>query len=140
MDKQPSGDRVLPPFKKASKEVTDQDNSGQPANTNEYAFFGLAHNQTTPLGFKIFFAAGKIAAIHYHDLISPFEFDGACNIKLKTPALELKITGKNLSILFDHLFENRVAWIKEPDTSFAQVSEGQPEIEAITLEPVDRGF
>ena len=133
MEKPFKSETVLPPFKKATKESPNAEIISQAANTNEYPFFELAVNQAAPIGFKIFFAGGNAAAIQYHDIISPLLFDGAGEIELKTPALSIKIMGKNLRVLFDHFFENRVVWIKEPDSSFVQLSEDQPEITTITL-------
>jgi hypothetical protein len=137
MGEQATQRRVLPPFKRAVIDDTDtsptMENSAVPPE-NDFAFFGLAHNQVSSAGFKIIFAAGNIAAIFYHDIVSPITYDGIGIIELRTPSLVLNITGKNLNPLFDHLFENRVAWIMEPDASFTQVGEGQPEIETITLQ------
>jgi len=127
-------ERILPPFKRAVTDSPVQETSVQAVTANEYQFFGLAHNQANPIGFKIIFAGGNIAAIQYHDIISPLTYDGQSTIELLTPALSIKIIGKNLGVLFDLLFENRVAWMKEPDSSFIQEARDQPEIEAIKME------
>lgn len=134
MAKSTAQDRILPPFKKAANENASKEAEDQPANADDYLFFGLAHNQANPVGFQITFAAGNVAAIYYHDIISPLEYDGSGIIKISTPSIDIKITGKNLGVLFDFLFESRVAWIKEPDSSFVQPGEDQPEIESIKLE------
>src|SRR5690606_14687505 len=95
------------------------------------SFYGLAHAQVNPVGFKVLFADGRVAFIQYHDIISPLTFDGTGEIELRTPAMSLKITGRNLATLFEHLCAHRVAWVKEPEGSFFQVSEGQAEIDQI---------
>jgi|GEM_PF-6899966 len=129
-----SEERVLPPFRRAVQEELKQEHSSPDAPKNEYQFFELARNQVAPVGFKILFGDGRVAGIQYHDIVSPLEYDGAGLITLKTPALQIKITGKNLRPLFDMIFENRVSLLREPDTSFVEVEENQPQIETINLQ------
>jgi hypothetical protein len=127
-------ERVLPPFRRAANDSTTQDASAQVPHQKEYEFFGLAHSQASTIGFKIMFAGGNIAAIQYHDIISPLEYDVQGLITIRTLSVNITIKGKNVQELFDYLFENRVVWMKEPDSSFTQVPDGQPEIETIKLE------
>jgi len=137
MAKSSDEDRDIPHFKKTANESFSKKTPPEEAEANEYIFFGLAHIQVVPVGFKIIFAAGNIAAIHYHDLVSPMTFDGAGVIELRTSLVHIKIKGKNLKTLFDYFIETRIIWIKEPDSSFVQLPKDQPEIESIKIEHKD---
>ncbi len=135
MGKSFKDERILPPFRQAATDDAGSETSSGDQNFEEYACFGLAHNQVTPAGFKIIYAAGNTAAVYYHDVISPISYDGKGEIQVKIPGAIIRITGKNLQILFDYFFEARIVWIKEPDSSFVEAGEGQPEIESIKIEP-----
>ncbi len=136
MGKSHLDERILPPFKNAV-ENDYAETVKTPLASDVYDFFALAPAQTKPVGFKIHFAEGNSAAIYYHDFVSPLEYDGKELIEIKIPAATISITGRNLGLLFDYLFENRVAWIKEPDSSFIDVTEDQPDIEKIKIEHKD---
>lgn len=124
-------DPILPPFRRsASPGARESTDAAQAQNS----FYGLAHAQVNPVGFKAIFASGNVAFIQYHDIISPLTFDGTCEIELRTPAMSLKITGRNLATLFEHLCSHRVAWVREPEGSFIEAAEGQAEIEVIKLD------
>ncbi len=121
---------VLPPFRRSA---SPGEREGEGTQQSQNAFYGLAHAQVNPVGFKVLFADGAVAFVQYHDLVSPLTFDGSGEIGLRTPAMSLKISGRNLAALFDHLCSHRVAWVREPEGSFFQAAEGQAEIESIRL-------
>lgn len=107
--------------------------AGQDGHGQKDGSYGLAHAQVNPVGLRVLFADGRVAFVQYHDLVSPLTFDGAGEIELRTPAMSLKISGRNLAALFDHLCSHRVAWVREPEGSFFQSAEGQAEIIALDL-------
>ncbi|WP_143092748.1 hypothetical protein [Arsenicibacter rosenii] len=129
-----SGDRMGTPFGKAAQsghvDVPKEAASLLPAQ----ACFGLAPNHGTAYGFKMLFSDDKIAAIYYHDLVSPVSYDPAGIIDIHLSTRTIRITGRNLKGLFEHFFDNRVLWVKEPDSLFSLASDNQAEIETIRIE------
>lgn len=101
------------------------------------AFFGVAdRNEGHVLALKFITAQGEQKAIHYHDILSPMDYNGANKITLSTTRLSIIIQGKNLDDLFDHIIQHQVKWLKEPDTSFSDIAEGEVEITAIQFETI----
>ena len=88
------------------------------------------------LAFKVIFENGRQQFIQYHELVSPFSYDGSGLIELTTPLISVRITGKNLQKIFDFLGEHHIRMIKEPDGSLVPVGEGEPEIEKIEVSEV----
>ncbi len=130
-----SDQRPLPPFKRAVQWTNnEQEQSKGAAVPDDYACFGLAANQERSFGFKMYFGDGNIAAIYYHDLISPMTYDPEGVIGISLPTATITVIGRNLRPLFDYYFESRVTWVKEPDSSFTHAEKGQPEIERIKIE------
>ncbi len=98
-------------------------------------FYGLAHERDgMSVALKFTTALGEQKAIHYHDLVSPMEYNGDTEIQLCTTRIQVIIVGKNLQQLFDNIIQHRVIWIKEPDSSFTDVEEGDVEVSSIRFE------
>ncbi|MEL6659543.1 MAG: hypothetical protein AAFY48_14770 [Bacteroidota bacterium] len=98
-------------------------------------FFGLAHERDgMAVAVKFTTALGEQRAIHYHDLVSPMDYDGDTEIQLCTTRIQVTIIGKNLQSLFDNIIHHRVLWIKEPEASFTEVKKGEVEITSIRFE------
>ena len=65
-------------------------------------FFGVSDERVgNVLAIKLISSIGTQKAIHYHDIISPMDFDGESQIILLTMGLKITITGHNLEKLFD---------------------------------------
>lgn len=98
-------------------------------------FYGIADNREgNAISLKFITALGEQKAIHYHDLVSPMDYDGESKIILSTTRLTVTIKGNNLDDLFDHIIQHQVKWIKEPDQSFAENREGAVVITSIKFE------
>ena len=98
-------------------------------------FFGISDERTGyVLALKVVSATGTQRAVHYHDLVSPMDFDGNAEITLSTTALKIIIKGHNLEKLFDYIIQHRVLWMKEPEESFVEIEEGAVEINTIHFE------
>jgi len=106
--------------------------------SKDFTFYGVTQTKAgepeISISFKIIKADGRQLIIQYHELISPMEFDGANEIVLSTLNMKITIKGKNLSNIIDYLSEHRLMWIKEPDSDFVHVKEGEVEVESITIE------
>jgi hypothetical protein len=105
--------------------------------SKDFTFYGITQTKggdpEISLGLKIIKANGEQYIIQYHELISPIHYDGATTIKLLTPSISITITGKNLDDVIDYLAEHRLMWIKEPDSDFVEVKEGEVEISSIVI-------
>lgn len=105
--------------------------------SEDFKFYGVTKTQAgdaeISLALKILKEDGEQLVIQYHEFISPMRFDGATEIRLSTLYLSIKITGKNLGILLDYLAEHRLVWVKEPDSDFIEVAEGEVEISEIEV-------
>lgn len=88
------------------------------------------------LGFKIIYEDNKQQFIQYHELVSPFNFDGSSLIELATPLISIKITGKNLQTIFDLLGQHHIKMITEAGGSLVPVQKDEPEIEKIEVSEV----
>ena len=106
----------------------------------DFTFYGITPSkQGMPeiaISFKIIKASGAQIYVQYHELISPMEFDGASTLSLATPNLAITITGKNLGDLADYFGEHWVMWMKEPDSDFMQVKDGEVEIQRIEVKEI----
>lgn len=105
--------------------------------SKDFTFYGITQTKSgepeISLALKIIKANGEQYIIQYHEFMSPMHFDGATTIKLLTPSISITITGKNLDDIIDYLAEHRLMWIKEPDSDFVEMKEGETEIEIIEL-------
>lgn len=105
--------------------------------SEDFPFYGItktqAGNPEISIALKIIMADGSQFIIQYYELISPMHYDGTTTIKLSTLTLEIIITGKNLDNLIDYLAEHRLMWIKEPESDWGEVKEGEIKIEKIEL-------
>lgn len=99
----------------------------------KYSYFKITRSEDREISFLIKFKDGKQKIIQYHDLVSPYDFDGNGLIELTTPTLSIKIIGKNLEKIFNYIRRFRLDWIKEPDSSLIEVKDGEPEIERIEI-------
>lgn len=98
-------------------------------------FFGISDERAgNALALKLVSAQGTQRAIHYHDIISPMDFNGDSEIILLTTSLKVKIVGHNLEKLFDYIIQHRVMWMKEPQDSFTYVADEELEITSIRFE------
>jgi len=101
----------------------------------ESSFYGiLDERKGYAISLKFIQEAGTQRAIHYHDIISPIDFDGNEEITISTSRLMVTIKGKNLGDLFDHIIQHRVMWVSEPQGSFSSPEEGEVEIEEFQFE------
>lgn len=105
--------------------------------SEDFTFYGVTKTKNgepeISLALKIIKANGEQFIIQYHELISPMKFDGANVIEISTLNLTVTIRGKNIAELIDYLAEHRLVWIKEPDSDFIEVEEGECEIEGINV-------
>ena len=98
-------------------------------------FFGISEERVgNVLALKLVTATGSQRAVHYHDIVSPMDFDGESEIILMTNGIKITINGKNLEKLYDYIIQHRVMWVKEPQQSFVELEESQVEISAIRFE------
>jgi len=106
--------------------------------SKDFAFYGVTQTKSgqaeISLALKIIKADGEQLIIQYHELISPMRFNGVDKIELSTSSLKIIILGKNLGDLIDYLAEHRLVWIKEPDSDFVQVDEGEVEVVNFLIE------
>lgn len=106
--------------------------------SEDFKFYGItktqAGNAEIAISLKIILKDGKQLIIQYHELISPMTYDGISTIKLSTSHLTIEIKGKNLSDLLDYLAEHRLMWIKEPESDWGEVGNGEVKIEAIEVD------
>jgi hypothetical protein len=105
--------------------------------SEDFKFYGVtktqAGNAEIAISLKINLKDGQQLVIQYHELISPMRYDGVSTIKLSTSHLSVEIKGKNLSPLLDYLAEHRLMWIKEPESDWGEVGDGEVKIEAIVI-------
>ncbi|MEZ4991929.1 MAG: hypothetical protein R2824_16020 [Saprospiraceae bacterium] len=100
-------------------------------------FFGYADkNEGNVIALKFITTLGEQKAIHYHDIVSPMDYNGETEIRLSTTRLAIIINGKNLDDLFDHIIQHQVKWVKEPDNDFPMIGESEVEISYIRFEPL----
>ncbi len=98
-------------------------------------FYGVADKQEGHVvALKFIAAAGEQKAVHYHDILSPMDYNGSSEITLLTPRLAITIRGKNLDDLFDHIIQHQVKWIQEPQNEFCPIEKNQLEVTEIRFE------
>lgn len=98
-------------------------------------FYGIADDREgNVIALKFVTADGEQKAIHYHDILSPMDYNGDSEITLSTLRLTVIINGKNLEDLFDHIIQHQVKWLKEPQETFSQIEEGEVEVSSIRFE------
>ena len=98
-------------------------------------FFDISSDQDGHvLALKFTNSHGEQKAIHYHDIISPMDYNGDNQITLLTSRLKVIIKGLNLDDLFDYIIQHRVKWIKEAQGSFMELKEADVEVSAIQFE------
>lgn len=93
------------------------------------------------LGFKIIKSNQEQLVIPYHDLLSPFKFDGKSIIEISTSTLHITIEGQSLEKILDYISEHRLVWIKEPvdsgDTFFVSVDDDEITIDSIQIDTIN---
>lgn len=98
-------------------------------------FYGVAdEKEGNVIALKFISELGVQRAIHYHDILSPMDYNGDNEIILSTTRLKIIIRGQNLDNLFDHIIQHQVKWLKEPQDSFIEVDENEVEISSISFE------
>ncbi|MCB9352244.1 MAG: hypothetical protein H6573_32840 [Lewinellaceae bacterium] len=99
-------------------------------------FYGIAEEREgNVIALKFITNLGEQKAIHYHDIISPMDYNGDSEIRLMTTRVTVIIKGSNLDDLFDYIIQHQVKWIREPEDSFPQgLEEGDLEITSIRFE------
>ena len=106
--------------------------------SKDFTFYGvtplIGTDPEISLALKFIKKSGMQFIVQYHEFISPMRFDGSSTIELSTPYLSIKITGKKLDNVIDYIAEHRLVWIKEPDSDFMEIGEGETEIERIEIE------
>lgn len=89
--------------------------------SRDFNFYGITQSRTgsaeRSITVKFIRSNGEQLVIPYHDLNSPYRFDGKNTLELSTSTLHIIIEGKGLEKILDYLAENRLMWIKEPLTS-----------------------
>ena len=105
--------------------------------SKDFTFYGITQTKSgdaeISLALKIIMASGEQLIVQYHELISPIRFNGVDEIKISTTTLSVIIKGKNLEKIIDYLAEHRLVWIKEPDSDFMKVKEGEVEVLGIEV-------
>lgn len=105
--------------------------------SKDFTFYGVTQTKSghaeISIALKMKMKDGSQLIIQYHELLSPMRYNGADKIELTTTGLTIVITGKNLEPIIDYLAEHRLVWIKEADSDFMQVEEGEVEIEEIEV-------
>lgn len=98
-------------------------------------FYGVADDKEgNVIALKFIIESGEQRAIHYHDILSPMDYNGENEIIISTTRLKVTINGKNLDDLFDYIIQHRVKELKEPRNSFTEVGEHEVEISSIRFE------
>jgi len=101
-------------------------------------YFGVTNSRSgipeNSIALKLISASGEQKALHYHDILSPLDYDGIGKISIATLKLKVVIEGENLEELFDYILEHRVKWISEAQSSFEEVEDGKPIITTIEFE------
>lgn len=90
------------------------------------------------LALDFFIKDGNRFGIFYMEITSPVLYSlgsgaTAQSVTIRTSTAEITIKGKNLSPIYEYILEQRLVWLKEPDTSFVETGEDEPEIEEIEL-------
>ena len=105
--------------------------------SEDFKFYGVTKTQSgdaeTAIAIIIHLADGRQYILRYHDLIPLDSFDGSNTLILTTLYYSIEIKGKNLWVLMPYLAEHRLMWIKEPESDFVEVGEGEVEIERIEV-------
>lgn len=100
-------------------------------------FYGITDKESNmAVAIKFVAANGEQKAIHYHDIVSPIDFDGNSRIMLLTPRVSILILGHNLNELFDYIIQHRVNWIEEPQESFDFLGNESLKVSEIRFEEV----
>lgn len=99
-------------------------------------FYGIAEEREgNVIALKFITSLGEQKAIHYHDIVSPMDYNGDSEIRLMTTRVTVIIKGRNLDGLFDHIIQHQVKWVREPENSFTQgLKEDDLEITSIGFE------
>jgi len=98
-------------------------------------FYGVADDKEgNVIALKFIIESGEQRAIHYHDILSPMDYNGENQIIISTTRLKVIIDGKNLDDLFDYIIQHRVKELKEPRESFPEIGEKDVEISSIRFE------
>lgn len=105
--------------------------------SEDFTYYGVTKTQSgnaeIAIALKLILKDGQQLVFQYHELLSPMLFDGVSKITLKTLSTEITIEGKNLDRVIDYLAEHRLMWLKEPDTDWGEVEEGEVKIESIEV-------
>ena len=111
---------------------------GKIRDSRDYQFYGItktkAGDAVLSLALKLILEDGEQIIIQYHELQSPIRFKPADIITFSTSTLSVTIEGKNLEPILDYISEHRLVWIKEPDNSFGQGNDNEPEVTNIKIE------
>jgi len=136
--------RLVRPDSNSKKNFSNQfapnkEPEGKIRNSKDYQFYGItktkAGDAALSLALKLILEDGEQIIIQYHELQSPIIFKPSdSKIIFSTPTLSATIEGKNLEPILDYISEHRLVWIKEPDNSFGQAIENEPEITKIKIE------
>lgn len=98
-------------------------------------YYGLTDREISmAVALKFVLANGEQKAIHYHDIVSPIEYDGNSRITLLTQRITVIIEGRYLDDLFDYIIQHRVKWVGEAQGSFPVIEEGKLEVREIRFE------
>ncbi|MFK7979276.1 MAG: hypothetical protein AB8G86_04805 [Saprospiraceae bacterium] len=111
---------------------------GKIRDSKDFQFYGItktkAGDAVLSLALKLILQDGEQLVIQYHELQSPVRFKPSDILTFSTPTLSITIEGKNLESILDYIAEHRLVWIKEPDNSFIQTKDGEPEVTSIKIE------
>lgn len=111
--------------------------NGLNLNIENYICFGVIPENERVQSLKVLFGNGAMVLIQYSRMMSPITFNGANEIKLNTPTLQLIIKGSNLEPLMEFIGEQRLAWVCSSDvdsmTDSMMMQQGEPEIITIQI-------
>ncbi len=112
--------------------------------SRDFEFFGVTQSRTgtpeTAKAIKIILSSGEQLVIKYHEVGCPITYDGTGKIEF-TIAGTSKITihGNNLEAILDYLAEERLMWIKEPESSkdlFWEYSENNQNVDFVVISSI----
>jgi hypothetical protein len=90
------------------------------------------------MALDFFTSDGNRFGVFYMEVASPILFSLGSNGKPQTITMRIgrnivEISGKNLSVVYEYILEQRLVWVKENSSSFVQDGGDEPMIEKIEL-------
>lgn len=103
-----------------------------------YTFDQASGRHPLSLALDFFLKDGSRFGVYYMEINSPILLSLGSgtepqSVTLRTSSNEIVIAGRNLTPVYEFLLEQRLVWLKELETSFAEVADGETVIERIEL-------